>query len=408
MAPVRVLHVLGTLDMGGAESRIMDLYRHMDRDRVQFDFLVHYGLRPQDHASDCSSRTLEKLRPPQFFDEEVRELGGEIHVLPRFTGGNYPAYRRAVYEFFRSYPVWPVVEGHMTSTASVYLPAAKSRGSVTIAHARSAGVDRGLKGVVTRFMRRNLSNRCDVMYACSEAAGIAVFGRKAQESGRVLFVPNAIDTGAFACNEEVRRQVREQYHFPENAFVIGHVGRFDPVKNHAFLIRTFIDLVHRHEDRDYRLMMVGGGALLESCRQQLEQAGLAGKAVFTGKCDPKTTARMYQAFDLFAFPSLYEGLPGTVIEALSSGLSCLISDTITKEVCVTEAVRQMPIGQGAEPAWSQAVYDISCRKEMQDREQQSQKALLALKDAGYDVTTAAKVMAERYEKLAAGAGTIGK
>ena len=404
---MRVLHVLGTLDMGGAESRIMDLYRHMDRNRVQFDFLVHYGPLHGDRAEDCSSRTLEKLRPAQFFDEEVRSLGGEIHVLPRFTGSNYLTYRRAVNDFFRTYPVWPVVEGHMTSTASIYLPAAKSRGSVTIAHARSAGVDRGMKGRVTRFLRRNLAHRCDYMYACSEAAGIAVFGKKAQESGRVIFVPNAIDTDAFAFDEDVRRQIRDQYHIPENAFVIGHVGRFDPVKNHVFLIRTFTDLVRQHSDQDFRLMLVGGGSLMEQCRQQLEQAGLAGKAVFTGKCDPQTTARMYQTFDMFAFPSLYEGLPGTVIEALSSGLTCLISDTITREVCVTDQVRQMPISEGSEEAWAQAVYEISCRKNLQERPGQSQKALLALRDAGYDVKTAAKVMAERYEKLAADAAAGG-
>ena len=128
--PVRVLHVLGGLSLGGAESRIMDLYRCMDREKVQFDFLVH-----QNGAGE---------RIPEFYDKEVRELGGNIYVLPRLKGYNYLAYKRAVKKFFSEHWDFRVVQGHMTSTAAIYLPEAARAGiPVRVAHARSAGVDKG-------------------------------------------------------------------------------------------------------------------------------------------------------------------------------------------------------------------------------------------------------------------------
>ena len=134
---VRVLHVLGNTNLGGAESRIMDLYRHIDRNRVQFDFLVHSG-------------------EEGFYEKEIRELGGRIFRVPRFRIYNYFSYRKALREFFQAHHEFALVQGHMTSTAAIYLPIAKKAGvKKTAAHARSAGVDKGLKGTVTRFLRRN-------------------------------------------------------------------------------------------------------------------------------------------------------------------------------------------------------------------------------------------------------------
>ena len=177
--PIRILHVLGTTQLGGAESRIMDLYRHVDRERVQFDFLVHTG-------------------GEGFFDKEIRELGGRIFRVPRFRFYNYFSYKKAVKDFFEKNHEFRAVQGHITSTAAIYLPIAKRAGiPLIIAHARSAGVDKGIKGVLTRLLRRNLSKKADFLFTCSELAGISVFGRKAVEAGKTVFVPNAIDCEAF-------------------------------------------------------------------------------------------------------------------------------------------------------------------------------------------------------------------
>ena len=157
---IRVLHVLGNTQLGGAESRVMDLYRHMDRERVRFDFLVH--TEKEGH-----------------FDKEIKELGGQIFCVPRFRLYNFFSYRKAVKNFFEGHREFQAVQGHITSTASIYLPIAKKAGiPVTIAHARSAGVDKGIKGKMTRWMRRNLSKKADYLFTCSELAGISVFGKK--------------------------------------------------------------------------------------------------------------------------------------------------------------------------------------------------------------------------------------
>ena len=156
--PIHVLHVLGGVGLGGAESRIMDLYRQMNREEIQFDFLVHdftvrNGFREarRDESTEKQrGKTDERVRKPQFYDEEIQAMGGHIYVLPKFKGYNYLAYRRAVRDFFAAHREFRVVQGHMTSTAGIYLPIAKKAGvPVVAAHARNAGVVKGLKGLAT-------------------------------------------------------------------------------------------------------------------------------------------------------------------------------------------------------------------------------------------------------------------
>ena len=204
--PIRILHVLGGTNLGGAESRTMDLYRHMDKSMVQFDFLVH---------TDKEG----------YFDKEIEELGGHIYRVSRFRVYNYFSYVRQWKRFFKVHHEYRAVQGHMTSTAAIYLPIAKKAGiSVTIAHARSAGVDRGIKGALTRYLRRNLPEKTDFMFTCSRLAGISVFGKKAVEEGKTVFLPNAIDCGNFAYNPEMRKKIREELGIADQ-YVIGHVGR---------------------------------------------------------------------------------------------------------------------------------------------------------------------------------------
>ena len=189
--PIRVLHVLGGLSIGGAESRIMDLYRNMDRKKIQFDFLIH---------------TTEK----QHFEEEVTKLGGKIYRVPRFKVYNWFSYEKALKQFFSHHKEFRAVHGHMTSTASIYLPIAKKAGiPITIAHSRSAGVDGGIKGVVTKILRRSLKHKADYCLACSKEAGEAVFGKKWVEQGKVQVIPNAIETEKYVYDIKAREDMRK-------------------------------------------------------------------------------------------------------------------------------------------------------------------------------------------------------
>lgn len=363
--PVRVLQVLGGTSLGGAESRVMDSYRHLDRSRIQFDFCVH----SQEEG---------------FFDKEIESLGGHIYRVPRFQVVNWLAYRKAWKDLFREHPGYVAVHGHMTSTASIYLPIAKAAGvPLTIAHARSAGVDPGLKGAMTRFLRRNLGKKADVCLTCSRLAGEAVFGKKMVEAGRVTTVPNAIDAREFAFSEKKRKQKRAELEIGEQEFVIGHVGRFGHMKNHAFLLDVFAEICRKVPDS--RLLLVGEGGLMDSVREKAASLGLSDRVIFTG--NQAQVADFYMAMDFFVFPSIFEGLPGSVIEAQASGLRCLVSDSVTDEVLITPLAQARSLSDKAS-VWAQNVLE----RRSYEREQMEQ----AIKEAGFDVSDQVKFLEKLY------------
>ena len=381
---VRVLHVLGNTNLGGAESRIMDLYRHTDRNRVQFDFLVHSG-------------------EEGFYEKEIRELGGRIFRVPRFRIYNYFSYRKALKEFFQEHHEFALVQGHMTSTAAIYLPIAKKAGvKKTAAHARSAGVDKGLKGTMTRFLRRNLADKADYLFTCSELAGISVYGEKAVREGKTIFIPNAIDCAGFTFDPEKRKKMREELGLTD-AIIIGHVGRFHYAKNHEYLLRVFAELCRMSAgaggstaetgaDQKYHLILLGEGPLMEDTRKLAEELGVADRVHFLG--NHKNIADYYQAMDYFVYPSRYEGMPGTIVEAQASGLPCLMSDTICREVIVTELVETMSIEK--EPkVWAEGLQrriDALVSKQ-ENREKYAAK----MAAAGFDVQAQAERMMRFYE-----------
>ena len=381
---VRVLHVLGNTNLGGAESRIMDLYRHTDRNRVQFDFLVHSG-------------------EEGFYEKEIRELGGRIFRVPRFRIYNYFSYRKALKEFFQEHHEFALVQGHMTSTAAIYLPVAKKAGvKKTAAHARSAGVDKGLKGIMTRFLRRNLADKADYLFTCSELAGISVYGEKAVQEGKTIFIPNAIDCAGFTFDPEKRKKMREELGLTD-ALIIGHVGRFHYAKNHEYLIRVFAKLCQMGTRacgstaengvcQNYHLILLGEGPLMEDTRKLAEELGVADRVHFLG--NHKNIADYYQAMDYFVYPSRYEGMPGTIVEAQASGLPCLMSDTICREVIVTELVETMSIEE--EPkVWAE---ELQRRIDaLVSKQENREKYAAKMAAAGFDVQAQAERMMRFYE-----------
>ncbi len=364
---IRILHVLGTLGMGGAECRIIDLYRNMDRDKIQFDFLVHSSPEKTGKKSPTSDE-LMAVREPDYFDSSVKKLGARIFAVPKFTGTNLADYKASLKQFFNEHQgEWKVVQGHMTSTAAIYLPIARKSGiPICIAHARSAGVDNGVKGLATKLFRSPLHKEgiTDYNFACSKEAGISVFGNALMNAGSVRIVPNAIDLKRFAYNEEVRNRIRAELGV-SNALVIGHVGSFRYAKNHEFLLNVFAQLCRFLDNDDLnqysmlhgmrvRLLMLGKGTLFEETKKLADKLHIYDRCIFAG--NKSNASEYYQAMDYFCFPSRYEGLPGSVIEAQAAGLQCLVSDSITSEVNVTELVSMRSIT--SEPRdWARKILD---------------------------------------------------
>lgn len=371
--PVRILHILGNTQLGGAESRIMDLYRHMDRSVVQFDFVVH-------------------SKEEGYFNEEIRKLGGRIFRVPRFRVLNYFSYCRAWKKLLQEHrdadgrSEFHMIQGHMTSTAAIYLPIARKCGiETTIAHARSAGVDKGLRGILTRFLRCNLSKKADYLFTCSELAGISVFGKKAVEQGRTRFLPNAIDCQKFAPDPLVREKIRRELGI-EKCYVIGHVGRFHYAKNHEYLLRVFAELVKR-KTRDYVLLLLGEGSGMEDIRILSRELGIGDKVYFLG--NKSNVNDYYQAMDYFVYPSRFEGMPGTIVEAQTAGLRCLMSDTICKEVIATELVTTRSIRE--DPGlWADEIE--------QHLQYQRSSRVDEMKELGFDVHGQAVLMTDFYTK----------
>ncbi len=365
MEPIRVLQVLGTLNLGGAESRVMDLYRNMDRSKIQFDFLIHSN---------------EK----QHFQEEVEALGGKIYRLPRFKVYNYVSYYKAVKRFFREHSEIKAVHGHMTSTASIYLSVAKKCGiPMTIAHARSAGVDQGIKGKITVFLRRNLKRQVDYCFTCSALAGEAVFGKEAMEEGRVRTIPNAIEASKYTFDSVIREKIRKELKI-EDKFVIGHVGRFDFMKNHKFLLDVFEKI--EKENKNTVLMLLGDGPMRTEIEALAKEKGLADKVLFMGR--RKNISDYFQAMDYFVFPSLFEGLPGTVVEAQAAGVRCLIADTITEEVAFSSLVTRFSLDKTAEE-WAEFV--------LKTNEYKRENTLQMIEDADFDVKKQIENMTAFYK-----------
>lgn len=379
MKPIRVLHVLGGVGLGGAESRIMDLYRQMNRDEIQFDFLVH---------SEAVNRSISKNvngRKPQFYDEEIQAMGGHIYVLPKFKVYNYFSYRRAVRKFFAKHKEFRVVQGHMTSTAGIYLPIAKKAGvPITVAHARNAGVVKGPKGAATRFFRQNLAEKADFCFACSVLAGQDVFGKEAVHAGMVKIIHNAIDVRRFTYDEKVREAMREQLGV-SGKIVLGHVGRFEYQKNHPYLLEIFAAVCR--ERPDAVLLLLGDGEGRSAMEARCGQLGIDGQVKFMGNC--RDTERYYQAMDLFLLPSFFEGLPGVLVEAQAAGLRCFVSDTVTREAKATDLVTYLSIEQPAQD-WAKEILE---RADYERRDTAQE-----LTAAGFNVCTQAGGYSLFYEK----------
>lgn len=375
LKPIRILHVLGGTGAGGAESRIMDLYRQLDKNEIQFDFLVHSSAVRR--AGDDASK-----REPQFYDEEIKKMGGHIYVLPKFKVYNYFTYRKAIRAFFAKHHEFGAVQGHMTSTASIYLPLAKKAGiPMTIAHSRNAGVEKGLKGTATKILRKNLYRIADKCFACSELAGIDVFGKAWVEAGNVKIIHNAIDAGKFTYQPEKRAAMRKKLGI-EDKFVVGHVGRFNTQKNHPYLIDIFAALIRMREDAV--LILLGDGPDQKKMEEKCDMLGIREKVFFLGT--QRGPEDYYQAFDIFLLPSFHEGLPGVLIEAQAAGLPCLVSDTVTGEAKATELVTYLSIGQPAE-VWAG---EIAARADYERHDTYRELA-----ESGFDV----KTQVEAYRKF---------
>ena len=315
--PIRVLHIVPNMQAGGLETLIMNIYRNIDRTKVQFDFLVHYTGN-------------------YFYDDEIKKLGGKIYKLSVREDNNFIKYLMDLDSFFEKHSEYKIVHGHMESLGQFYFRTARKHHiPVRIAHSHNSATENTIKGKIKGILLKRYKVYATDYFACSEKAGKFMFGNK-----NFKILKNAIIVDNFIFNEADRTQLRRELGI-ENKLVIGHAGRFCEQKNHKFLIDIFREVAQI--EKNTILLLIGAGETFDRIHNQVREYGLEDRVFFLGV--RKDIAKLYQAMDCFVFPSLFEGLGIVAIEAQCSGLPVVGSDVIPKEAAVTKQFHYMSLAE---------------------------------------------------------------
>ena len=327
--PIRILHIVSNMQQGGIENFIMNIYRNIDRNKVQFDFLVH-----RDFEAD--------------YDKEILSMGGKIYHVSRLIPWSR-SYRRELKKFFQEHPQYKIVHVHQDCLSSVALQCAKECGvPVRIAHSHNKNQDINIKYWIKRHYMKQIPKFATDYFACGKDAGDWMFSGHSYHILR-----NAIDASAYTYSPQKAAYVREQLDV-EKKFVIGHIGRFDPQKNHSFLIDIFNKCAKTNPDA--RLLLIGDGKGRTRIQEKVNSLGLEDKVIFTGV--RSDIADLLQAIDVFVFPSLYEGLGIAAVEAQAAGVPCILSDNVPTECKMTKNVEYLSVNESSE-VWARHI--LACK-----------------------------------------------
>jgi len=362
---IRVLHMLDGLDRGGIETMLINLYRHIDRDQVQFDFLL-------TNPHHCE------------YEDEVIALGGRIYRAPRFSFLRPDKYIRAVDCFFATHPEYRIVHSHSTAKSAIPLSIAKKYGvPVRIAHAHINQGGQWWREMLQSIMKLRLNHVCTHRFACSTDAAEWLFG--AQNISNTRIIINAIELDKYQYNKLTRTKMRSQLGIPEQTFVCGHIGRFTEQKNHIFLLDIFA-AIHRVKP-DAKLILIGKGPLEQDIKAKIAALHLNNDVIMTGEID--NVQDYLQVMDAFVFPSLFEGLGMVLIEAQAAGLPCYTSlDKVPAAAAVTkDLVRFLPLENNAD-LWAKTILDTIPKQRISH--------IREVRAAGYDVIETAKQIQHFY------------
>ena len=351
--PIRVLCVFSTLDRGGAESMCMNLYRHIDRNIVQFDFVKH----------TTKIGALEK---------EINELGGHIYIAPRMRMERLPGYIKWWEKHFEKHPEHQIVHGHYFTASAIYFRVAKKCSRVTIGHMHIAKYDSYIK----QLLCGQIEHYADYCLACGWDAGKLLYPHR-----HFIVLNNAIDASQFQYNAEVRKEYREKLGLNES-IVIGIVANFGEHKNPLGVIELFNQLSKMNSR--YKLLWIGaGGELLDKVKVRVNKYELQSKVILLGA--RSDVSDLLQAMDAFILPSFYEGLPVVLIEAQAAGLQCFVSEFVTKEADITGRCTFLPLDQWEK--WGTSIRESNLQH-INTHDQ--------IVDAGYDISYTTAMLQKIY------------
>jgi glycosyltransferase involved in cell wall biosynthesis len=361
--PRRVLHAVNRMDRGGIETFLMRIYRQIDRSKIQFDFFAHD-------------------RRPGAYDDEIRRLGGRVYVCEfELNPFKLPGYIIQVKSFFESHTEYQIVHAHLNAFNGIFLLAAEWADIPNrLAHIHTKSSGSILRAPLWNLIKIVGRGAYTERYACSKKAGIWAYGRILPYS----IIENGIPLELFRFDQVARTQTRKKYGLCDR-LIIGHVGAFRKEKNQIFLI----DVLHevRRQREDTCLLLVGSGVEQPGVAAKVRELGLEEHVVFTGEITD--VAKYYSAMDVFALPSIAEGLGIVAIEAQASGLPSVLSTGVPPEAMASGLASRLPLnGNSNVKQWAAAVVENSNRI--------NERSLVYPEVAGFDIAKTTMQLQKSY------------
>ena len=365
--PIRVASVIGRYIGGGVEAVTINYYRNIDKSKVQLDFIC-----------DEDSTNIPY--------EEIEEMGGKVIIIPSYSKPF--KYHKELKRVLKE-GNYKIVHSNINTLSVFSLFAAKCAGvPVRIAHSHSTTNKKEKKKNLMKQVLRPFSKVFATDYmCCSELAGRWLFGDKEYDKGNVYLLNNAIDLDKFKYNESLRKKKRKELGIKDNTLVIGHIGRFVAQKNHDFLIDIFNE-IHKKNNNSI-LLLAGQGPLMEDIKNKVKELNLGDSVKFLGQRNDAN--ELYQAFDVFLLPSLYEGLPVVGVEAQASGLLCYLSDDMTKETKVLDITKFMSLNNTPKEWANNILDDVKKYKRIDTSKEMTSK--------NFNIKEEAKKLEEYYLNL---------
>lgn len=358
---IRVLQCVNNMHRAGLETMLMNYYRRIDREQIQFDFLTH---RPE--RAD--------------YDDEIESMGGKVYYAPRLYPQNLPAYSRYMRQFFKEHPEYKIMHSHIDPMSYLPLKEGKKAGvPIRIAHSHNTSIDKDKKYWLKMYYRERITSVATDFLACGQEAGQFLFKDKPFE-----VVPNAIEKEPFLFNDDIRTKKRRELGLSDE-LVFGHIGRISYQKNHRFLVQIFSNIVKINSNS--KLLIIGVGEKEEEIRKLVSDLGLNNKVLFLGK--RSDVNELYQAMDAFIMPSFFEGVPVVGVEAQFSKLPCFFSDKVPEEVDFSEATMFIGLDETPEK-WAKTIVDTLHL--LGDR------SSIQLTSNQYDINKSYTVLEDMYKK----------
>ena len=359
--PIRILHIVQKMEAGGTQAFLMNLYRNIDRNKIQFDFLVEYE---------------EK----EFYDDEIISLGGKIYYTNFRKTLNVIKFKKTLSTILKEHPEYKIVHIHATAIGKICTDTAKKCGVKTIiAHTHNNNAVKDWKYYPKILLRKLYTNGPTDFFACSEDAGRYTFKNK-----KFTVIYNAIDIDKFLFKQEVREDFRRELNI-EDKFVIGNIGRLHKQKNQSFLIDIFNEIQKKKDNAI--LLILGKGPLKNELEEKVKNLGINSKVYFLE--NRKDIERAYQGMDVFVLPSLFEGLGIVAIEAQASGLPVIASTGVAKEANITNNIRNIDLNEPVD-VWVEAI----CKAKVKNRRSIED----IIRNSKFNIKNNAKFLQEFYLK----------